>query len=143
MPSGQYRFIKKSAYDRAKGAVSIRKKHITGKTTKKRRSPTRRKTSGGKRNMGKRNLTIPLPIVAGLAIGLAGPALALVQGDIKTAVNQLSMNYIGYHPSTGFKIQNLARGFVPLVIGMLVHKFAVQLGINRALGRAQIPFIRF
>lgn len=41
-----------------------------------------------------------------------------------------------------FHLEWLMRGISPIIVGMLVHKVANGLGINRMLSRAGVPFIR-
>ena len=135
LPSGQYKFIKKSVYDSRKGRSSTTRK--TGASKKR----TGSKSSGGKKTMGKRPTTIPLPLVAGMAAGLAAPAVQAINGDVQGAMLTLSRNYIGWDGQK-VTLAGLKQGLVPLLIGFLIHKAAVMAGVNRALGRSGIPLIR-
>lgn len=94
-----------------------------------------------------RNITIPLAPVAGLAAGLAGgdssPLHYVTTGNLQGFTESLCERYLGWHPRFGFHVNFIKKGFVPLVLGLLVHKVVGgTLGVNRALGRAGVPFIR-
>jgi hypothetical protein len=41
-----------------------------------------------------------------------------------------------------FNFANLKTGLLPIVAGFAVHKMAGAFGINKAIARARIPFIR-
>jgi len=93
-----------------------------------------------------RSLTIPLAPIAGLA---AGMSTAIVDGALKGQwdlfFNELSRNYTGWNPYTKkWEPGYLKKGLLPLVIGLLVHKFVggPPLNFNRTLARHKIPFIR-
>ena len=90
-------------------------------------------------------MTIPIAPIAGLAAGLAEPARYLMTGDFDRAFAKLSKNYTGVDPRTGrFNFMDLSHGLLPLVGGMLVHKFVggPPLNVNRMLAAAKVPFIR-
>lgn len=88
-------------------------------------------------------MTIP---VAPL-IGFAGPILEAYSkwGPTVDAVNYYSQSMTGYDFIGGtFDIQRAKRGLMPLVIGMLIHKFVggAPLNLNRTLAASKIPFLR-
>lgn len=90
-------------------------------------------------------MTIPLAPVLGLAAGLARPITLAMGGNIETAIQVATRNYTGYDTvAKKFDIMQLANGVLPLVIGLLVHKFVggAPLNANRLLGRAKVPVIR-
>jgi len=92
-----------------------------------------------------RGLTIPLAPIAGLAAGLATPLDYAMKGDWDSALAAISMRYTGYNPATKvWNPEDLKMGLVPLIIGVLVHKFVggPPLNLNRTLARAGVPFIR-
>lgn len=98
-----------------------------------------------KRKRRKREMTIPIATVAGLAAGMAEPAGALMAGDIQHALAVISYNYTGYNPEDKtWDPMRMQRGLLPLVIGALVSKFVggKPLNINRRLAAAGIPFLR-
>lgn len=87
--------------------------------------------------------TIPLAVVGGLSVGLREPVQFLMQGNIEGAAWTISRAYTGYDYKTGkFTLWDLKRGVVPLLLGVLVHKGAGKLGINRAIGSTGLPWIR-
>jgi len=100
----------------------------------------------GRRKRGRRNysMTIPLAPVIGLVAGLAKPAALAYHGDLEGAAYIALENYTGFDIAGGFDIERLKRGLLPLVMGLLVHKFVggPPLNLNRVLGRAKVPFIR-
>ena len=90
-------------------------------------------------------MTIPLAVVGGLAAGLAEPAQKLLQGDLEYALSILSRNYTGFRPGTGtWEPAYLRNGMLPLVAGLLVHKFVggSPLNLNKTLAASGVPFIR-
>jgi len=134
LASGKLRFMKNP---KSKGKSSPKK------TTTKRRSV--RRTARKKRRRGKRGMTIPLAVVGGLAAGLAEPAQKALEGDFQYALSLLSRNYTGFRPGTGtWEPRYMQNGLLPLVAGLLVHKFVggSPLNLNRALAASGIPFIR-
>ena len=109
------------------------------------RSRAIRVYSGGSRRAVRRRsqTTMPIAVVGGLAAGLITPAQFAMAGDFNSAGRLLVSSYTGYDMGTGqFNMANLRMGLAPLLVGFLVHTAASKLGINRALGRARIPFVR-
>ena len=114
-------------------------------------NPKKTKRRGGfrmskKKRRYNRNITIPLAPIAGLA---AGMSTAIVDGAMKgnweLFFNELCRNYTGYNPyDQTWNVFSLKKGLLPLVIGLLVHKFVggSPLNLNRTLARHKIPFIR-
>lgn len=91
-----------------------------------------------------RKFTIPMAIVAGLIPGLANSFNHLTKGGGIDAVRVVaSRDYLGFDPrDNSWKWDRMWGGTLPIVVGMVVHKAASVLGVNRALGRAGIPFFR-
>jgi len=100
-----------------------------------------------------RKFTIPVAPLVGLATGFATPPRGYpksaiqyaMDGDINNFINALSNVYLGYNPPDGtFDIKRASRGLLPLVLGLLVHKFVggSPLNLNRTLARMKIPLIR-
>jgi len=90
-----------------------------------------------------RKTTIPIALTAGAVAGFIEPAKYLMKGETTSAFRQLTKNYTAIDPVEHYiATGDLKKGLYPLVIGMLVHKGASMFGINRALGRARVPFIR-
>lgn len=92
-----------------------------------------------------RSMTLPLAVIAGMAV----PAVDLWQngirqGDAGRTMNTAAAIFTGYNPeSKTWEIGYLKRGLLPVVAGLLVHKFVGgRLGVNRALANAGVPLIR-
>lgn len=87
--------------------------------------------------------TIPVAVIAGFA-----PLATLVvngfrSGGVTYALQELSTYSTGYIPQENrWSFAHLARGMGPVLAGMLVHKVAGKLGVNRALGAAGVPWVR-
>ena len=92
-----------------------------------------------------KKMTFPVAVIAGLMPGVTGTInVATAQGGgWKAAGTYACSAYTGYNPLTAqFSIGNMSQGLKPLAIGVIVHKVAGWLGINRAIAGAGIPFIR-
>lgn len=90
-------------------------------------------------------MTVPLAVVGGLAAGIYEPAQKAMQGDWGYALALLSRNYTGFRPGTGtWEPAYLKNGLLPLVAGLMVHKFVggSPLNLNRQLAASGIPFFR-
>lgn len=149
------RFKKGSAAAKAymaklRGMVGKRKTkvlNVSSPSKVSRKNPTMARRRYGRyrarRNSG--GMTIPLAPVLGLVAGLAGPAQDLMKGDYNRAAINALYNYTGYNMEAKvFNAQGLINGLMPLVMGLLVHKFVggKPLGLNAVLARAKVPFIR-
>lgn len=100
--------------------------------------------TGGRRRSGSREMTFPVAVLAGLAPG-ASYAYEGWQGDGFRGVSRnLSMAFTGYDPvNRNWKAGYLMHGAVPALLGGLAHKFiGGKMGLNAALARARVPFIR-
>lgn len=96
-----------------------------------------------KKRRHKKSNTVSMSLLAGLAAGLYAPATYLMSGDIKNTMRFTSRNYTGYDPmESRWYPGDIKKGLVPLMIGAMVHKVAGKIGINRAIGRTGIPFLR-
>jgi len=151
-------FIKKGmtwkrAHAATRKALGTRKssnpKSKKSKTTKK--SGSKRMAKKKKTNR-KRNFTIPAALVSGVALGFVikpdptwdSPYEAVKRGNFDIAVKNYATNMIGYRADTGaiFDTTIGMKGLWALIGGFVIHKLATVLGLNRALGRARIPFLR-
>jgi hypothetical protein len=92
-----------------------------------------------KRHRRKGGFTIPLAVVAGFAPMIADVATL----GITQTPHVVAYNLIGYNTWDGtFKADRALKGWTPIVAGMLVHKLAGKLGVNRMLAGAGVPFVR-
>jgi len=135
--------ISKKAWRIYRGKKKPRSR-VSNPKTKRRVKRTARKKR--RRSSG---FTIPLAPIAGLAVGMLKPIEEAMKGNINGVVAHVAMNYTGCDPNKlgrpdFFQIQRAANGILPLVIGLLVHKFVggAPLNLNRMLARAKVPFIR-
>lgn len=97
-----------------------------------------------RRSRGKGKFTIPMAVIGGLVPAGADILSAWKVGGAEAALGHVSLVSTGYDPADGqwkpsFAMQKL---YGPLFIGFMVHKIAGRLGINRALGKAGVPFVR-
>lgn len=96
-----------------------------------------------KKHNGKKKMTIPVAVIAGLAPGVTSVLDRGMNVGWKSAGNLATEIYTGYNAETGrFNFGSLKGGTMPLVIGFMIHKLAGMLGINRALASAGIPLVR-
>lgn len=92
----------------------------------------------------KAGLTVPLAVIGGLVPMATDIMAAYKAGGAQCAVEHVSMCTTGYDPSDGkvklgFAMQKL---YGPLFLGMMVHKLAGRLGVNRMLSGAGVPLLR-
>jgi len=99
---------------------------------------------GGHRRRSK-GFTLPLAAIAGFS-PLAWHMVDNIKafGLPKGVAGSLSLGLVGYDLGTKkfdfFAAMRL--GWGPILAGILVHKVASRLGVNRLLGRAGVPIIR-
>lgn len=115
--------------------------------TRKVKNPKKRgktRMARRKRRSRRYSMTIPIAPIVGLAVGMAKPLDNAIKGNIPAAVDQLKYNYLGLTVDNKFSTTGLMQGLVPLVAGLLVHKFVggAPLNFNKMLARARVPFIR-
>jgi len=104
-----------------------------------------------KKKSRSRSFTIPLAPTLGLIAGMAEPiqwgigeGFALDRGWLNDR-RGLIARYTGYSPwGKDFDINRLKEGLLPLIAGMLVHKFVGgrPLNLNATLARAGVPLVR-
>lgn len=133
LKSGKYKFVKNKGTRRSR-------------SSRRKSNPSRRKRRvARRRKRRRRSRTIPLGPVLGLAAGMVGPAQALMEGNIESAAELACRQYTGYSfQHQHFDANELKKGLVPLVAGLLVHKFVGgwPLNLNRTLAAAGVPYIR-
>jgi len=120
------------------------------KTSRKTRKRGLRSLARRKRRYS-RKMTVPIAPLAGILAGVTGPSAygssileRLLQGNFVDAGRIAAMQYLGYNVHNGSWDITKARGLLPLVLGILVHKFVggSPLNFNRMLARHKIPVIR-
>ena len=132
LASGKFKFVKnltKSKSNPAKGKTSRKSVRKVAKK-KKRRS---------------NSMTIPLAPIMGI---IAAPDIRMMaqramEGNIPSVMTHAG-RFIGINDAGKFDHNLLFANLTPIVVGALVHKFVggAPLNLNRALGRAKVPFIR-
>lgn len=87
-------------------------------------------------------MTIPMAVVAGF-MPLAVNVVSVSGGGLRRMGWMAAQALTGYDTDTQrFWYPNMWKGTFPIIIGIIVHSIASKLGVNRALGKAGIPFIR-
>ncbi len=91
----------------------------------------------------KQGMTIPLAVVGGFAPLTIATVNGFRAGGMQYGADRLVWGLTGYSPTAGrWDVNGLRVGALPIGVGFLIHSLASRLGINRALSRARIPFIR-
>lgn len=93
-----------------------------------------------KRTHSRPKMTIPLAVVAGFVPVVVGVWNRRNSGT--EIGNYLQSSFTGVGSDGKFNLQNLKTGLLPIGAGFIVHTLAGKLGINRAIARARIPFLR-
>lgn len=90
----------------------------------------------------RKQMTIPIAVVAGF-VPLAGELAGCVQRNDWRGLQWTVASLSGYDINTkSWDIRWAIHGLSPIVAGFAVHKVANMIGINRALSRAKVPWIR-
>lgn len=89
--------------------------------------------------------TLPITIVAPMAA--VGVDVVKYSNDrgLSSGMYRLTEIMTGYNPnnkSDPWDISRMKSGLFPILAGMVVHKIAGRLGVNRALGKAGVPYLR-
>lgn len=87
---------------------------------------------------------IPVAVLAGFA-PVVGEALSAYQAGMGlTGITwALSSNLTGYSlKDHKFYMNDLIRGWTPIILGFVLHRVADKMGINRALANSGIPLLR-
>ena len=158
LPSGLLKKVWKQKGTTQKNALKRAWAQHRGKT-KKSSKTTKRKTKKGSRKMAKktvsrkkRKFTVPGALVGGVALGFVikpapnwdSPYEAAKRGAFDIAIKNYATNMIGYRDDTGaiFDTKIGMKGLKALIGGFVIHKVASVVGLNRALGRAGVPYLR-
>ncbi len=93
----------------------------------------------------RKRFTLPLAVVGGFIPILSTSYVGFKQGGLGMAGRQFVTTLTGFDPensAAGWQPKEMRRGALPILVGYVAHMIASKLGINRALGRAGIPFVR-
>jgi hypothetical protein len=94
-----------------------------------------------KKHRGGKRMTLPLAVVAGFAVPVVTSWQA--QSTIDGKMKEFLWRVTGYNANTKhWETEGLKQGALPIFAGFAAHYLASRLGINRALARAGIPFVR-
>lgn len=97
-----------------------------------------------RRSRGRRGgFTLPLAVVGGF-VPLAVHAVDDYRvGGITHVGKGIAVRTTGYMVDTNqFEPKYLTQGLLPILAGLFVHKVASKVGVNRALARSGVPFVR-
>lgn len=95
------------------------------------------------RRRSRAQFTLPLAVLGGFVPTAAFAVQTYREQGIEGGVKAAAMRLTGYNSWVGnWYAQELLKGWLPILAGVMAHKLAGRLGINRALSRAGIPFVR-
>jgi len=89
-------------------------------------------------------MTVPIAVVAGMA-PLAASAVRGWQNETFRGAGKevlFALTGVDIDNSPHFNPSFMINGTIPLVMGVVAHKVASKVGVNRLLGQMGIPFIR-
>lgn len=89
------------------------------------------------------SMTVPVAVIAGFAPLVFQTYRSYTENGLDGASQALVALTTGYSRWEGKWVpQYMLKGLGPIVAGVLVHKLAGRIGINRALANAGIPLLR-
>lgn len=88
-------------------------------------------------------MKIPIAPIVGIISSQAinNAAVNALQGNFPAALSWMK-EFVGVDGQGNFQWPLLQKNMMPVVAGLLVHKAAGMIGINRALGAAKVPLLR-
>lgn len=93
----------------------------------------------------RKSFTLPIGIVAPLGIS-AWKAIGVYQStnSFESAFRNYFAYYTGFtgNPAKTFEWEYMKYGLLPLGLGLIAHKLAGKLGLNRAIASAGVPIVR-
>ncbi len=99
------------------------------------RARSRRRSSG---------MTVPIAVLAGFMPLVNQAIIGYQEGGITRVSDRVVASLTGYDPATQkWNAAHMVHGALPITIGIVAHKIAGRLGVNRALSQAGVPFLRF
>ena len=133
LASGKYKFVK-----------NLTKSSGKSKTTK---TKSKKTSKGGNKKMAKRVPHIPMALLGGALGSLtvqcpSGSSLMqnIIAGDIQTFGYNAREIFTGIDANGQFNKDFIKKGWLPIIIGSVLHIAATKLGINKVLYRAQQGF---
>lgn len=90
-------------------------------------------------------MTIPLAPMLGLAAPIVAEWDNIQAGNFRSVATNLAWKFTGYNMDSGvWQPEGLKYGALPLIAGLLVHKFVggAPLNANRTLANAGVPLLR-
>lgn len=120
-----------------------KKKKQVKPAAKKQRKEVSTVAKAKRRRRSSNGQTIPVALLAGfMPVGLEA-IHGMQVGGWKGMLHQVTYSFTGWDTDArNWESSRLSGGLYPVLIGMAVHKVAEKFGVNRALGRARIPFLR-
>jgi hypothetical protein len=110
------------------------------KTVTKYRYRNRTKKKNGTR---RGRMTLPLTVILGFTPLIAKGVMEVKANGWGVGLGNTVPALIPYNPNTAkMDFSQLHWGFWPIIGGVLVHKLAGYLGINRMLSRMNVPLLR-
>lgn len=98
---------------------------------------------GKNKHHKKPGFKLSIAVVAGLLPGVSRMLYHAQAGGFQGLTTEAARIYTGYDPVDGsWHMWRMWYGTYPLLLGVIVHRVASLIGINRALARAGIPFVR-
>lgn len=113
----------------------------------KKKGATRSRRSSGKKKIHRAKKTFPIAVIAPLALtpfippvdGWGSPYSDFKVGNWDLGAKKMVTGWTGFNGETG-KFECFPRYLVIAGAGMLVHKGATMLGINRVMAKMPAPF---
>jgi len=104
------------------------------------KTKTRRVYIKSKRRSRKPKMTIPVAVIAGFAPLAINTTSWVRDLGWQVGFGQAASTLTGYNYATGtWNWANLRFGAIPILAGIVLHKLAGRLGVNRQLARTGLP----
>jgi len=96
-----------------------------------------------KKTRRRKGFTIPMAVAVPTAYVGYNALLYAINQSPQVALEKTTKWFTGYSLETGrWSFDNFKLGLFPIFGGVLVHKVASKLGVNRALASTGLPWIR-
>jgi len=90
-----------------------------------------------------KNFTLPVAVIGGFMPMATYVVDGMNHGGINASLARVGIATTGYNAIDGkFYPKAMASKMAPVLLGMVIHKFAGKLGINRMLASAGVPVVR-